>query len=208
MMSKKQTENLLQSLMQKSRPAGIYLILATARPSIDVITGTLKANIPTRVAFRLPSAVDSRMVLDTFGAENLLTKGDYLWSSFSATSPVRMQAPYVSDEEMESVIEFIKKKNKPAVNKKAVDFINETEEKKQQKEENELYRNALALILENKSVSISLLQRKLCVGYNRAGALVERMETDGFISSFDGSKAREVYITQETFDKLYPTKEE
>ena len=121
----KTTEKAICAIAQKARAAGVHLILATARPSADVITGMLKANIPTRVAFRVSTAIDSNLLLDTFGAENLLTKGDYLWKDIASPAPKRMQAPYVSDSEMESVIEFVKKNNEPNIDQSAVQFLSE-----------------------------------------------------------------------------------
>ncbi len=200
MMVSKQIEELIVRLAQKARAVGIHLILATQRPSVDVITGLIKANFPTRIAFQVASKVDSRTILDTIGAEKLLGKGDMLLSMGNRPGLVRIQGAYVSDEEIEHVIEFIIKNSLPPEH---IDIYNIPVEAEESMELNfsnvgendeDLYRKALEIIKVTKKASASYLQRRLKIGFNRAARLIDLMEKNGIIGPQIGNKPREVYL--------------
>lgn len=188
--SKRTMEDLIQILTQKARAAGIHLVVATQRPSVDVITGTIKANFPTRIAFCVASDVDSRVILDTTGAQKLLGRGDFLYTMPGKTSPVRIQGTYVSYQEIQTAVNFIKENNELA------DPSNPDEVEP-------VYIEALRIVIKHNSASISMIQRMCWVGYNKAGAIIEWMEDKGYVSPFEGAKARKVLITKEQFESLY-----
>jgi S-DNA-T family DNA segregation ATPase FtsK/SpoIIIE len=198
MCAPKEVETSVARIAQKARAAGIHLILATQRPSVDVITGLIKANFPSRIAFRVSSKVDSRTVLDQSGAENLLGSGDMLFSDRGA-APVRLHGCFVDEEEIHQVVSFLKTQGKPVYN---LDIIKPREEEEDEGEDggegseprDELYDKAVNIVAEAQRVSVSYLQRRLSVGYNRSAKLVERMEREGVVSSPDNKKQREVLI--------------
>ncbi|WP_010678457.1 DNA translocase FtsK [Bacillus timonensis] len=193
-------EDSICRIAQKARACGIHLILATQRPSVDVITGLIKANIPTRIAFSVSSQVDSRTIIDSSGAEKLLGKGDMLFLENGSSKPIRVQGNFVSDDEIEAVVDFVKSEMKPS-------YMFEQEEllKKASitNEEDELFLEACEFVLEHGGASTSSVQRRFRIGYNRAARLIDMMEEQGIISESRGSKPREVLITEEDLAEIY-----
>ena len=197
MMSPQDVENSISRIAQKARACGIHLLLATQRPSVDVITGLIKANIPTRIAFSVSSQVDSRTILDTSGAEKLLGKGDMLFIENGTGKSVRLQGPFVSDEEIERVTAFARGIAEP-------NYLFEQEQLLEQlqidEDEDELLEDAIQFVIHQQSASTSMLQRHFKVGYNRAARLIDTMELRGIISGQNGSKPREVLVTEAAID--------
>lgn len=194
MVSPQDVEDCIIRIAQKARACGIHLLLATQRPSVDVITGNIKANVPTRLAFAVFSQVDSRTILDQSGAERLLGRGDMLFLE-SGTTPVRLQGNFVSDDEIERITHMIKKQRKPA-------YIFSKEDLEQQvasfdSGDDPLYLEALVFVADQGQASASGLQRRFRVGYNRAARLIEMMEADGYVAGQSGGKARAVLISKE-----------
>lgn len=183
-------------IAQKARACGIHLVLATQRPSVDVITGLIKANIPTRLAFSVSSQADSRTILDMGGAEKLLGHGDMLFVENGAPQSIRVQGNFVSDDEIDRIIDFVKKQGKP-------DYLFEKDELKpapaEVGDEDELFEDACFFVFEQGSASASALQRKFRIGYNRAARLIDMMEARGMISATMGSKPRDLLISEEEF---------
>ena len=195
MVASKEVEANVARLAAKARAAGIHLIVATQRPSVDVITGTIKNNFPTRIAFQVTSDIDSRTILDQKGAKQLLGMGDMLYMD-RGKEPRRVHGCFVSEAEIEKVVDFVRKQAKPSYNmeitKAEVETIDGDEE---ERIHDPLYDKAVELVAEAQKVSTSMLQRRLNVGYNRAAKLVERMEEEGAIGPANGSKPRDVYVT-------------
>lgn len=197
----KKVEELIARIAQKARAAGIHLVLATQRPSVDVITGLIKANIPTRMAFQVSSKIDSRTILDQQGAENLLGMGDMLYLPPGTSVPVRVHGAFVDDHEVHAVVDDWKKRGKPnyideILSGDATEEIllpGETSEDGDE-ESDPLYDEAVSFVIETGKVSVSSVQRKLRVGYNRAARLVEQMETSGIVSAPGHNGAREVLV--------------
>ncbi len=195
--SQKNCEGSITKLSQMARAVGIHLVLATQRPSVDIITGVIKANFPSRIAFQVFSKVDSRTILDGMGADKLLGKGDMLFLPAGAPKPTRIQGSYVTITEVEKIVEFIKDQQIHIVYEQ-IDFKKEIEEEiNDEDNDDQLYQEALQIIARVGYASTSMLQRKLKIGYNRAARLVEMMEQDGHVGPPDGSKPREVYISPE-----------
>lgn len=195
-----QIENAITRLAQLSRAVGIHLILATQRPSVDVITGVIKANLPARVSFKVASKVDSRTVLDMNGAEALLGKGDMLFLQPGKEDLIRIQGALVKDSEIEKVVEFIKAQGEPAYDDQIL--------KDQQKsstagggEKDELYDEAVRVIMESNQASVSILQRRMRLGYTRAARIIDMMELDGLVGPFEGSKPRRILVDRESWLK-------
>ena len=185
-------EHLVQSLAQKARAAGIHLIMATQRPSVDVVTGTIKANFPTRIAFQVASKIDSRTILNEMGAEQLLGRGDMLYMS-DGGKVVRVHGPFVSDNEVEDVVRFIKNQETPEYIESLTKEENEINSGIQQNDSNdELFNQAVEVIMKDKRVSTSYIQRKLQIGYNRAARIIEEMEDQGIISEPNNQGKREI----------------
>ncbi|MCK8827490.1 DNA translocase FtsK [Natroniella acetigena] len=201
MVSAAQVEDAICRLAQKARAAGIHLVLATQRPSVDVITGVIKANIPTRVSFALSSQADSRTILDSGGAEKLLGKGDMLFAPVDASQPRRLQGAFISDVELNQVVDFIKQQEKPEYAGKIAKLKNKDVEIKLEDDKDELYEKAVRLVVNNRA-SISMLQRKLRIGYNRAARMIDTMEEEKIVGPHRGSKAREVLISKEEMEKM------
>ncbi len=210
--AKKEMEDRIQNLTQKARAAGIHLIVATQRPSTDVITGVIKSNLATRVAFYVASDVDSRVILDQTGAQKLLGKGDFLYTMPGVNTPVRVQSAFISPEESQKIVNFIKNNNEAYYDEEATAYINSRGGNGGDTEEREsgdgggvdpMYIEALRYVIQTNSASISMIQRKCSAGYNRAGKIIEWMEDMGYISPFDGAKARKVLITKEEFESKY-----
>ncbi len=193
MVAPQDVEDAISRIAQKARACGIHLLLATQRPSVDVITGLIKANIPTRIAFSVSSQVDSRTILDTSGAEKLLGKGDMLFIENGTGKSIRLQGPFVSDEEIERVTSYARTLAEP-------DYLFEQEsllkEVSMEETEDELLQDAITFVLNQQSASTSLLQRHYKIGYNRAARLIDTLESKGIISGQNGSKPREVLVTQ------------
>jgi S-DNA-T family DNA segregation ATPase FtsK/SpoIIIE len=196
----KKIEELIARLAQKARAAGIHLILATQRPSVDVITGLIKANIPTRIAFQVSSKIDSRTILDQMGAEALLGQGDMLYMPPGTGLPVRVHGAFVSDEEVHRVVESLKAQGEP-------DYIDGLLEGGVEGETGDgvssvtgfanaeadpMYDQAVEIVLKNRRASISLVQRHLRIGYNRAARLLEQMENSGLVSAMQSNGNREI----------------
>ena len=211
MVAPDEVEDCICRIAQLGRAAGIHLIVATQRPSADVITGLIKANIPSRAAFAVSSAIDSRIILDSTGAEKLLGRGDCLFHPNGASKPTRLQAAFVSDEEVEAVVNDIK-----AQNGGEQQFDSEAEQAMsgaaggakggvfgEGKQEDDLLGEAVRIVLDSGQASISMIQRKLRVGYARAARLVDMMEEQGYVSGFDGSKPRKVLIKRAQWEAIF-----
>lgn len=202
MVASKEVEECIMRLTQMARAAGIHLIIATQRPSVDVITGVIKANIPSRIAFGVSSAVDSRTIIDMPGAEKLLGKGDMLFLPMGASNPTRVQGAFISDEEVVRIVEFIKSQVEHEEIKQ--DFLENIEQAQNESQamDDPLMKEVLAYIVETKKVSASLLQRRFRIGYNRAARIVDDLEASGLIGPSEGSKPREVLMTESQYHEL------
>lgn len=198
MVASKEIEEYIARLAQKARAAGMHLILATQRPSVDVITGTIKANIPSRIAFAVASSVDSRTILDMGGAEKLLGKGDMLFYPSKYPKPKRIQGAFIGDNEVERVVDFVKNNNetKNHVESKIEQAIKD-KKVKIDNEKDPLFKDAVELVINDEQASISYIQRKLKVGYSRAGRIVDQMEEMGIIGPHEGSKPRKLLKNKE-----------
>ncbi|KMY56243.1 hypothetical protein AC623_15030 [Bacillus sp. FJAT-27231] len=200
MMSPADVEEAICRIAQKARACGIHLIVATQRPSVDVITGLIKANIPTRIAFSVSSQVDSRTIIDTGGAEKLLGRGDMLFLNNGASETVRLQGTFVSDDEIDTIVAHVRKEQEP-------NYLFEQEELLQKaaisETEDELFPEACEFVVQQGGASTSLLQRHFKIGYNRAARLIEMMETQGFVSGQRAGRPREVLLTEEELQTLH-----
>ena len=196
MVAGREVEEHIARLAQKARASGIHLILATQRPSVDVITGLIKANLPSRISFQVTSKVDSRTILDTNGAESLLGNGDMLYMPPGSSRLQRIHGAFVSDSEVQRVVDFLKKQGKPVYEKSILEMKDSDEKgSSDDEEQDERWEDALRLVADTKQASISMVQRKLRIGYNRAARIVEMMESEGMIALSDGtSKPREIYM--------------
>jgi len=201
-----EVEDSINRIAAKARAAGMHLLIATQRPSVDVVTGVIKANIPTRIAFAVSSQIDSRTILDSSGAEKLLGKGDMLFSPIGSTKPKRLQGCFVSDSEVERVVEFIKKSASANYDDDImVEIERQAALEKQKKsglpedgpDADPLLEEAIKVVVENGQASTSLLQRKLKLGYARAARIVDEMEARGVVGPYEGSKPRKVLLTKE-----------
>ena len=210
MVAKNDVEDAICRLAQKARAAGMHLVIATQRPSVDVITGLIKANIPSRIAFAVSSQVDSRTILDMIGAEKLLGKGDMLFYPAGAPKPTRVQGAYVSDAEVEKIVDFLKAGGEVTYNEDIIEKIenaNKSEreleaEQAADDESDPLLMDAIDVVVETGQASTSYIQRKFKVGYARAGRIIDQMEERGVISGYQGSKPREVLLTRERLAEL------
>ncbi|WP_347549248.1 DNA translocase FtsK [Pseudalkalibacillus hwajinpoensis] len=200
MVSPQDVEDAICRIAQKARACGIHLLVATQRPSVDVITGLIKANIPTRIAFSVSSQIDSRTILDTSGAEKLLGKGDMLCLENGSSKPVRLQGNFVSDEEIERVTSFVRKQRKPNYLIQKEDLM-----KKQQynDQEDDLFEEACMWAIDQGQASSSALQRRFRIGFNRAARLIEMMEERGLVSEAMGSKPRSILLSKSDFEETY-----
>jgi S-DNA-T family DNA segregation ATPase FtsK/SpoIIIE len=194
-------EDYIGRLAQMARAAGMHLVIATQRPSVDVITGVIKANIPSRISFSVSSQVDSRTILDCAGAEKLLGKGDMLYSPVGENKPLRVQGCFISEEEVENVVNFVKNDDKEIVYEESIiEHINsETDDKyiEEGEELDELLSEAVNLVVDFEQASISFIQRRLRVGFNRASRIMDQLEERGIISPKDGSRPRQVLVTKD-----------
>lgn len=200
-------EDAICRLAQKARAAGLHLVLATQRPSVDVITGTIKANIPSRISFAVSSQIDSRTILDMAGAEKLLGKGDMLFYPVGAAKPLRVQGAFIADSEVEDLVSYIQHQaDVPEYCEEITSFESvkqETEKQEQEKYQDELLEEAVRMVLETGQASVSMLQRKFRVGYTRAARLIDTMEEMRIVGPNIGSKAREIIMTSEQVNARY-----
>lgn len=195
MISSKEVEESITRLAQMARAVGIHLILATQRPSVDVLTGLIKANFPARISFQVTSRVDSRTILDTIGAEHLLGSGDMLFLPPGSSKLIRIHGAFISSAETKRVVEFLKKQGKPSYETSILTEVKKEKETTGEDDEyDEKYDEALAFVAETGLASISLIQRRFRIGYNRAARIIEKMEGEGVVGPSDGVKAREVLI--------------
>jgi DNA segregation ATPase FtsK/SpoIIIE-like protein len=204
----KDVETQISRLAAKARAAGIHLIIATQRPSVDVITGVIKANLPSRIAFSVASGVDSRTILDQVGAEKLLGKGDMLYYPGSANKPIRGQGAFVSDSEVETIVNYLKNQYGARYDDEIIDIVQKGVASSDSdggssdgnggggSGEDDLFEQAVDIVIEYGSASSSILQRRLGVGYPRASRLIDLLERKGIIGPFEGSKPRKVLVTQ------------
>lgn len=211
MVAAKDVEDAICRLAQKARAAGMHLVIATQRPSVDVITGLIKANVPSRIAFAVSSQIDSRTILDMAGAEKLLGKGDMLFYPTGVPKPVRVQGAYVSDKEVEKIVNFLKKDGEATYNEEIIEKIenaNTSDKEKAMLEAEEcddtdpFLNEAIEVVIDMGQASASAIQRKFKVGYARAGRIIDQMEERGIISGYQGSKPREVLMTRERWEEL------
>ena len=197
-------EDAVCRLAQMARAAGMHLVIATQRPSVDVITGVIKANIPSRIAFSVSSQVDSRTIIDMAGAEKLLGKGDMLFYPVGEPKPIRVKGAFVTDKEVERVVEFIKSQGNAEYNESIIEEINSEKEpmNNDSGDNDELLPQAIELVVEAGQASVSLIQRKFKVGYARAARIVDQMEERGIVGGFEGSKPRQVLITKQQLQEM------
>ena len=210
MVAKKDVEDAICRLAQKARAAGMHLVIATQRPSVDVITGLIKANIPSRIAFAVSSQVDSRTILDMVGAEKLLGKGDMLFYPAGAPKPTRIQGAFISDGEVEKIVNFLKANGEATYNEDIIESIEnanktdkEIEQDAQEDDDTDPFlMDAIDVVVETGQASTSFIQRRFKVGYARAGRIIDQMEERGIISGYQGSKPREVLMTKDRWNEL------
>ena len=202
----KKVEHLIARIAQKARAAGIHLILATQRPSVDVITGLIKANVPSRIAFQVSSKIDSRTILDQGGAEQLLGAGDMLYMPAGQGVPERVHGAFVGDDEVHRVVDSWKQKSEPNYLDEITSELQETgpipgwsdmDNSDSSDENDELYDEAVAFVIESRRASISAVQRKLRIGYNRAARIIEAMEMAGLVSEMGSNGSREVLVPKQ-----------
>lgn len=219
MNNKREMEDKIKRLTQLARAAGIHLVLATQRPSVDIITGTIKSNLPSRIAFAVTNYMDSKTILDQGGAENLLGKGDMLYAPQDASEPMRIQCPYVDSNEVYAITEFIKKNNEAEFDDNLCDEVLNGDKKANQPEGDALGNNAtsgpefdpilpealLEFIEDGGEASISLIQRRHSVGYGRAARIIDQMEKMGYVSKKEGNNRRNVLISREQYDEIFGT---
>jgi S-DNA-T family DNA segregation ATPase FtsK/SpoIIIE len=203
MVAPNDVEDAICRLAQMARAAGIHLIIATQRPSVDVITGLIKANIPSRIAFSVSSGTDSRTIIDMNGAEKLLGKGDMLFYPVGMQKPLRVQGAFISDKEVEEIVEFLKESQKAIYNDKIISQISTDKSAlNQQNDKDEYYNEALELVIDKQKASASMIQRRFRVGYNRAARIVDQLHDSGIVGGEEGSKPRKVLITKEEYQEM------
>jgi len=194
MAASRDVEVALTRLAQMARAAGIHLIIATQRPSVDVLTGIIKANFPTRLSFQVSSKTDSRTIIDANGAENLLGNGDMLFLPPGTARLTRIHGAYISEQELTRITEFLKRQKKPDYDEQVTEVAAAQAAEHDMEEYDEKYDEAVALITKTRQASISMIQRHLRIGYNRAARIIEMMEKEGIVGPADGSKPREVLV--------------
>ena len=202
MVAAQEIEEYICRLAQMARAAGIYLIIATQRPSVDVITGTIKANIPSRISFAVSSQIDSRTILDMGGAEKLLGKGDMLFYPSDLPKPKRIQGAFITDEEVYRVVNFVKENHSVEYDEEIINDIKEKITSDSLDVKDELFDKALEIIVNQKEASISMLQRKLKIGYNRAANIIDIMYENGFVGEQEGNKPRKVLIDNDDLENI------
>ena len=209
MVAAKDVEDAICRLAQKARAAGMHLVIATQRPSVDVITGLIKANVPSRIAFSVSSQIDSRTILDMVGAEKLLGKGDMLYYPAGATKPMRVQGAFVSDNEVEKIVDFVKSNGEAKYSEDIINSIEKANSSDREKEEMDedddtdpFLNEAIETVIDIGQASASFIQRRFKVGYARAGRIIDQMEARGIISGYEGSKPRQVLMSRERWEEL------
>jgi len=200
MVASNEVEDSIARLAQMARAAGIHLIIATQRPSVDVITGVIKANIPSRIAFGVSSQVDSRTILDSAGAEKLLGRGDMLFLPMGMNKPIRVQGAFLSDEEVEALVTFVRGQGEVKYNEELVPELDEETEDSVDDDMDELFDDAARIVIEGNQASVSLLQRRMRIGYTRAARLIDQLEAKGIVGPYEGSKPRTVLVSQEQWN--------
>ena len=212
-----EVEDYICRLAQMARAAGMHLVIATQRPSVDVITGIIKANIPSRIALAVSSQIDSRTILDMSGAEKLLGRGDMLFSPVGSPKPIRIQGCYVTDKEIENVIKFLKSSQEISYDSKIAEEIEKnavtdnsksSDSKVSEGDMDPVMTEAIKCIIEAGQASTSLLQRRLRIGYARAGRLIDEMEQMGIVGPYEGSKPRQVLVNYQQFLEMNITKKD
>jgi DNA segregation ATPase FtsK/SpoIIIE, S-DNA-T family len=198
MVAPAEVEDSIIRLAQKSRAVGIHLVLATQRPSVDVITGTIKVNVPARISFLVSSQVDSRVILDQVGAEALLGQGDMLFRPVGSSKLQRIQGAYITEEEIARLAEHWRRQGQPTFEEELLEAPAREDDDEQElsPDEDDLLADAIALVAQTQTASVSMLQRRLRVGYTRAGRLIDMLERRGVISGYEGSKPRQVLISE------------
>ena len=204
MVASKDVEDSVMRLAQMARAVGIHLIVATQRPSVDILTGVIKANFPCRISFRVAQKVDSRTILDQMGAQQLLGKGDMLFIPPGSSKMVRVHAPFVSEDETSEIVKHLKTQGQPIYNQKVLE---DTTDKDKQAAEadaevDEMYEEAVRIVVEMGKASTSVLQRRLRLGYGRAARLIDMMERDGIVGPADGSKPREILKRRDYYREI------
>ncbi len=197
-----EVEAAIVRLAQMARAAGLHIIIATQRPSVDVITGLIKANIPSRMAFAVSSGIDSRTILDSVGAEKLLGRGDMLFQPIGKSKPVRLQGAYISESEVENVVKFISNQQEAEYDEDMIPTDVDEGSSSDDKPNDEYWDDAVEMIVKQQSASVSMLQRRFQIGYNRAARMVDEMEAKGIVGASEGSKPRKVLITEEQLDTI------
>lgn len=197
MVASNEVEDAIIRLAQMARAAGIHMILATQRPSVDVITGLIKANVPSRMAFAVSSGTDSRTIIDSNGAEKLLGRGDMLFLPMGLNKPIRVQGAFISDQDVTNVVNFVKEQQPAEYDESLIISDEETQQNQTEDAEDELFDEAVKLIAREQSCSISMLQRRFRIGYNRAARLVDELEAHGMIGPSEGSKPRKVFVPRD-----------
>jgi S-DNA-T family DNA segregation ATPase FtsK/SpoIIIE len=209
MVSPQEVEDGVIRLAQKSRAVGIHLVLATQRPSVDVITGMIKANVPSRIAFAVSSQTDSRVILDTSGAESLLGQGDMLFKPLGTSRLQRVQGAYVSEEEIALIVEQCRAQRGQELDESLLEAPSAHEADEDDEEfdpdEDPLLDRAIEIVVQTQTASVSLIQRRLRVGYTRAGRLIDMLERRGIISGYEGSKPRRVLVSEADLARILTT---
>jgi len=194
--SARDVEEALQRLAQMARAAGIHLVLATQRPSVDVLTGVIKANFPARISFQVSSRTDSRTILDQNGAEHLLGQGDMLFLPPGTSKLQRIHGAYVSEDEVARLASHLRAQGRPLFDETLIRMREEADAKDERDEDtDEMYDRAVAIVAESRNASISYIQRRLKVGYNRAARMIEQMEAEGIVGPQEGTKPRDVHVS-------------
>ena len=202
MVSPAEVEDAIIRLAQKSRAVGIHLLLATQRPSVDVITGMIKANVPSRIAFAVSSQTDSRVILDAAGAESLLGSGDMLYKPLGTSRLQRVQGGYISEEEIALLVQQCRVQAEPEFSEELLEAAPDVEAEELDPDEDDLLDDAILCVAQHETASVSLLQRRLRVGYTRAGRLVDMLERRGVISGYEGSKPRRVLVSYDEAQRM------
>jgi S-DNA-T family DNA segregation ATPase FtsK/SpoIIIE len=210
--AKNEVEDAINSLAALARAAGMYLVIATQRPSVDVVTGVIKANVPSRISFAVSSQVDSRTILDSVGAEKLLGKGDMLYAARGAIKPVRIQGNFISDSEIENVIGFVKKQYEAEYDDSILEHIEREQENREAArdddshtrsgDKDELFVKAAELAFESGQASVAMLQRKYKIGYQRAARIIDQLEENHIIGPYEGTKPRQVLISRNELNEM------
>jgi S-DNA-T family DNA segregation ATPase FtsK/SpoIIIE len=202
MVSPADVEDAIIRLAQKSRAVGIHLVLATQSPRVDVITGMIKANVPSRIAFAVSSQTDSRVILDVNGAESLLGQGDMLYKPLGTSKMQRVQGAYISEDEIHAIVQACRRQGEPSFEEELLELPTDVESEQLDADEDPVLEDAIRLVAQHQTASVSLLQRRLRVGYTRAGRLIDMLERRGIVSGYEGSKARNVLIQESDLARI------